>query len=219
MRKLVIGNKNYSSWSMRAWTFLVESGLDFEEVRLPLYTPGWAEEVGRFSPARRVPVLVEGGVPVWDSLAIVLHVQRRHPGALGWPEDPRGYSLAAEMHSGFLALRDELPFNVRARRKTPDLSPAARDQVERLQVLFEEGLARSGGPFLFGGLTVPDLFFAPVLLRFQTYGIPVRAAAFAEAVRRLPSVARWCREAEAEEERIGFLDDLVPAAESPLSFG
>lgn len=217
--RLVIGNKNYSSWSMRAWTFLRESDLDFEEMRIPMFTPGWAECISQYTPAGRVPVLVDGGVNIWDSLAIVLHLQRHYPSAVGWPADPLGLSLVAEMHSGFMALRDELPFNVRSRQATPDLGMVARAQVERIQHILVDCLERSGGPFLFGHLSVTDLFYAPMVLRFQTYGIPIRAERFAQAVLNLRSVVRWCQEAEVEAERLDFLDNRILASRSPLTFG
>ena len=109
MLTLVIGNKNYSSWSLRAWLHLRESGVDFEEVRLALDTPGFREEVGRYSPAGRVPVLRDGDVTLWDSMAIIEHVRERYPGAVDWPLDPAARAMArsisAEMHSGFPAIR------------------------------------------------------------------------------------------------------------------
>ena len=127
---LVIGNHNYSSWSLRAWLYLRESGIDFELIRIPLFTGDWQERISRYSPTRRVPVLLGHGnsdspspenvITVWDSLAIMEYLRAQEPGALGWPEHPasraEALSIAAEMHSGFLALRDELPQNIRTIR-------------------------------------------------------------------------------------------------------
>lgn len=129
--QLVIGNRNYSSWSLRAWLFLRASGIACEEIRVPLFTAEWAEAVARFSPTGRVPVLLDGDIRVWDTLSIFEYVRERHPHAVGWPQEvaarAEARSIAAEMHAGFLAVRDELPQNLRLRRKRDqaELSPAA----------------------------------------------------------------------------------------------
>lgn len=227
--KLVIGNRNYSSWSLRAWLFLRESGLPFEELRLPLFMPGWAEAVARYSPAGRVPVLVDGDISVWDTMAIIAHVQEQHPSALGWPADPaaraEARSIAAEMHAGFLAIRGELPQNLRLRRRRDpaDLSADARAQIARVCDLWSACRRRfaAGGPWLFGRMSTADVMYAPVALRFVTYDIPVPdpARSFIDAVCALPAIQEWIRAAEAEVERIDFIDELVPAPESPLTLG
>ena len=121
MYKLVIANKNYSSWSLRAWLYLTESNIAFEEIRIPLFTGNWQEEVARYSPGGLVPVLLDDDMTVWDSMAIIEHVREQHPDAVGWPVSnvarAHARSVSAEMHSGFLALRGELPQNLRIRRK------------------------------------------------------------------------------------------------------
>lgn len=224
--RLVIGNKNYSSWSLRAWLFLRESGIDFEEIRIPMFTDHWRTEVARHTPAGRVPVLLDGDLAVWDTTAIYEHVRERHPQAVGWPQDPRARALArsvaAEMHSGFLAIRGELPQNLKARCQRPleSISESARAQVARVKETWTTCRTRhgEGGPWLFGRFTLPDVVYAPVALRFVTYGIPVEGAAagFVEAVRGLPSVQEWIRDAQQEGERLSFIDDLLPVEDTPI---
>ncbi len=227
MLKLVIGNKNYSSWSIRAWLYLVESGIDFEEVRIPLFEGNWREALARFSPAGRVPVLVDGDVTVWDSLAIIEYLRRQGRSPIGWPADASAAALAQstsyEMHSSFLALRDELPQNLRKRRplRRQDLSQTCRQQIERIDSMWAEGLKQFGGPGLFGEFSIADVMYAPVALRFLTYQIELSEGAqrFVEWVSNRPAVSRLCKEAAAESECLDFIDELKPAAESPLVLG
>ena len=224
--KLVIGNRNYSSWSLRAWLYMTESGLDFEEIRLPLFEARWPESIARYSPAGRVPVLIDGDVCVWDSLAIIGYLRETRAGAVGWPEDrlARAYarSVVAEMHSGFLALRDELPQNIRKREvlSLDGLSSACRGQVRRIEQMWVD-CSRFDGPWLFGDFSIADVFFAPVALRFRTYGIEVapEAAAFMAQVEGLAAIQRWSRAAADEAESLDFIDERKPAAGSPLVLG
>jgi glutathione S-transferase len=227
--RLVIGNKNYSSWSLRAWLDLRESGLRFEEISIPLYQADSAERIARFSPAGRVPVLLDDdGTTVWDSLAIVEHV-REHHGGVGWPPAraarARARSIVAEMHSGFLALREELPFNVRARSPVEPgrLSDGARRQVERVLEIWG-GCRRehaSEGDWLFGRFSIADVFYAPVALRFVTYSIaaPAAAQSFVDAVVNLDSIRAWAAAAQREPESLDFHHSRSPASSTPLSFG
>jgi glutathione S-transferase len=226
--RLVIGNKNYSSWSLRAWLHLRESGVAFEEIRVSLYDPEFAAIIGRYSPAGRVPVLIDDdGVTVWDSLAIVEHVRERVPGAVAWPAAgparARARSIAAEMHSGFPALREELPFNVRARAPVAldRLSDGARRQVERvLQIWGECRRQHAGdGAWLFGPMSIADVMYAPVALRFVSYDIPMAAEArsFVDAVTGLASIQEWAAEARRERETVDIIDQRWPAASTPLS--
>jgi glutathione S-transferase len=227
--RLVIGNKNYSSWSLRAWLYLGESGIPFEEVRIPLYCADSAARIARFSPAGRVPVLIDDdGTTVWDSLAIVEHARERHSG-VDWPRAhaarARARSIVAEMHSGFLALREELPFNARARSPVePDrLSDRARQQVERVLSIWD-GCRREhagDGDWLFGRFSIADAFYAPVALRFVTYSIaaPPAAQSFVDAVTRLASIREWVAAAAQEVESLDFIDTRHPAGPTPLSFG
>lgn len=229
MLKLVIGNKNYSSWSLRAWLFLRQSDIPFQEIRIPMFTDTWKEQVARYSPAGRVPVLLDSDFAVWDSTAIIQYVQEKFPDAVGWPTRSkaraRARSISAEMHSGFLAVRDELPQNIRARHplKIQALSKRAQAQTARIISIWEdcrETFAQDG-PWLFGNFSVADVMYTPVALRFVTYGIPLSdvAARYVETVENLPTVKEWIAAAEAEVESIDFVDRLVPASDSPLTLG
>jgi glutathione S-transferase len=227
--KLIIANRNYSSWSLRAWLFLIESNIAFEEIRIPLFTENWSEEVARYSPGGRLPVLLDGGMTVWDSIAIMEHVREKHPEAVGWPVSDRARaharSVSAEMHSGFLALRDELPQNLRKHCKLDinKLSPACQHQLARIDQLWTDCRKQYGGTgkWLFGDFSIADIMFAPVALRFVTYSIAVSpdSREFIEAICSLESVQQWIDAARSESESLPFIDDLVAAADSPLTLG
>ncbi len=219
MLKLVIGNKNYSSWSMRPWLQLRESGIAFEEVRIALFSgDGWRQELASYTPSGKVPVLIDGELAIWDSLAICEYVHEKDARAIGWPTDlaARGVAraISAEMHSGFQALRNELPMNIRARRVlgVESLSAACRTDIARIDTLWCGARQRYGaeGPWLFGRLSIADLMYAPVATRFVTYGIAVSAEAqrFIEAVHGLASFRSWAADAAAETERLEFVDQL-----------
>ena len=220
MLELIIGNKNYSSWSLRAWLYLRESGVPFEEVRIPLFSgTGWLEQLARYTPAGRVPVLVDGDLSVWDSLAICEYVREREAGAVGWPAGVRARaharSVVAEMHSGFLGIRNELPQNIRARRplELSQLSEGCRDEVRRIDQLWSEALGTHGdrGPWLFGQFSIADVMYAPVALRFVTYSIRLSSEAqqFVDQVEKLDSIREWSRESAEERESLEFVDDLA----------
>lgn len=229
MYKLVIANRNYSSWSLRAWLYLVESKLEFEEIRIPLFTNAWQEEIARYSPGGRVPVLLDDGITVWDSLAIMEYVREQSPNAVDWPETAavraHARSVSAEMHSGFLALRDELPQNLRVRHEMDvgQLSAACRQQIARIDGIWAGCRRQYGeaGRWLFGDFSIADVMFAPVALRFVTYSIHVSGLAreFVEAVCALASVQQWIEAAQTESESLSFIDELVPAKDSPLTPG
>jgi glutathione S-transferase len=233
--KLIIGNKNYSSWSLRAWLCVKLAKIDFEEVRIPLYTPDYKERLLEHSPAGRVPVLVvedgENPLSVWDSLAIMeFLLERCLDTAVGWPKDPadraKARSIAYEMHSGFLTLRDELPQNLKSTRKLitaseSQVSSLCKTQIERVDEIWRTCLEASGGPWLFGNdITIADLMFVPVALRFVSYGIVDHVShesqKFIQTVTSHPLVQEWVEAAKNEMEKLDFIDNLVPAAESPL---
>lgn len=226
---LVIGNYNYSSWSLRAWLYMRESNIEFEVLRIPLFTASWRREIGRYSPTKRVPVLLDGDVTVWDTVAIFEYLREQVPGAVGWPAErvarAEARSISAEMHAGFMAVRDELPQNIRTRRPLAlaSLSDAAQGQVERISDLWRSCRQRYGndGPWLYGEFSIADVMYAPVALRFITYDIPApgRAAEFVDAVSTLPSIAEWRAAAAAEAEHLDFVDNLLPAADAPLTLG
>ena len=229
MYKLVIANRNYSSWSLRAWLFLTESNVPFEEIRIPLFTDAWLTEIARFSPAGRVPVLLDDDITVWDTMAIIEYIRNKHPHTVEWPELARtrahAQSISAEMHSGFLAIRDQLPQNIRARHKLElsQLSDSCRKQIARIDEIWTDCRGRycESGDWLFGEFSIADIIFTPVALRFVTYSIPIsdKAQEFVDAVQSSDSVRQWIKAAHAESESISFIDELVPAASSPLTLG
>lgn len=208
--KLVIGNKRYSSWSFRPWVLLKAAGIPFEEIRIAIRRPDSARKIARFSPAGRVPVLVDGRAAVWESLAICEHVAEKFPRKKLWPEDARARTLARsishEMHAGFQDLRQNLPCHFLARHRDFRVPEAARADIARVLAIWEGCLARreKGGPFLFGRFTVADAMYAPVVFRFLAYGVPVRGAAraYMHAVEELPASREWVRQAALEKERI-----------------
>lgn len=213
-RILVIGNKNYSSWSLRAWLALRVGSVAFEERRVVLDQPQTKAEILRHSPSGKVPCLIDGSLQVWDSLAICETANERYVGGGLWPADPvaRAHARAttAEMHAGFAALRTYMPMDIRSRRA--DAGTAARQRsevaadIERILALWSDCLARSGGPLLYGGFSIADAFYAPVVTRFATYGValPPPLAAYAEAVWALPAMQQWVDAAHAETEVIHY---------------
>ncbi|HEY1129824.1 MAG TPA: glutathione S-transferase [Roseateles sp.] len=219
--KLYIGNKNYSSWSMRSGVLLAAFRIPFEEVKLRFdFSPGseWTRVIADISPTRRVPVLVENdGFTVWETLAITEYVADRHPELAIWPHDAkaraRARSLCAEMHGGFLRLRTVCPMNIEV--FFPDVGAklwaedeALRADVARLDAAWSQALKASGGPFLFGEFSAADAYFAPVAVRLSRFGLPVseNAAAYCDALLAHPAVEDWIADAMREQ-------DFVPEDE------
>ena len=205
--KLVIGNKNYSSWSMRPWLALRANNIAFEEVFISLYT-GEADKkrILGYTRSGKVPALVDGDVTVWDSLAIIEYIAERFPEVLLWPQDraQRAYarSISAEMHSGFAALRNQCDMNLRRPVGAIALSADALADVARIQQIWTDCRQRHGksGPFLFGAFGGADAMFAPVVHRFRTYAIPVAAEVkdYMDAMIAQPAFAEWTRAGVAE---------------------
>ena len=216
--KLVIGNKNYSSWSMRPWLALRANGIPFEEVFIPLYTDDKAdkERMLSFSRAGKVPTLVDGDVTVWDSLSIIEYLAEKFPQVRLWPEDraarAHARSISAEMHSGFMALRNECGMNLHRPIRSVALSDDARDNVARIQAIWAECYQRYGkaGPFLFGAFGGADAMFAPVVHRFRSYAIAVEGDArhYFDAMMSLPAFQEWTREGLAETLLIARVEAL-----------
>jgi len=217
--QLYIGNKNYSSWSMRPWVLMTQAGIAFEEVKLRFdaFTPEsqFKTAVQRLNPAGRVPVLVDDGLAIWDTLAIAEYLAERFPDKRLWPADrrarARARSVCAEMHAGFGALRNHLGMNIEARlpevgARVLQEQPDVRDDVARILAMWSELLAQHGGPMLFGEFGIADAFYAPVVMRFRTYGLalPDAISAYAERVVTLPSVAAWIADALAEHDFLPF---------------
>ena len=219
MLQLYIGNKNYSSWSMRPWVLLRQFNIPFTEVMLHFdsFEPGstFKQAVGQLSPAAKVPVLVHGDLVVWDTLAIAEYLAEygaeNFPELALWPRDQaaraRARSLCAEMHSGFGALRSACPMNIEAslpevgRRVLAEQAGVAADLV-RIIALWGQALAASGGPFLFGAYSIADAYFAPVAARLRSYALPLPAelAAYVERLWASPGVAAWVQGALAERD-------------------
>ncbi|HEY9904262.1 MAG TPA: glutathione S-transferase family protein [Candidatus Sericytochromatia bacterium] len=209
---LVIGNKNYSSWSLRPWLAMKQAGLDFAEIRIPLDAPMTYQEIRRYSPSGRVPVLLDGDVTVWDSLAICEYVAECFATNL-WPEDrvarAVARSISAEMHSGFASLRENLPMDCRAQLCVLGINPAVQADIDRITTIWRECREKfaAGGNLLFGHFTIADAVFAPVVSRFITYQVkldPV-SQAYVEAVWTLPAMQEWVAAATNETESIPSL--------------
>lgn len=217
MLKLVIGNKNYSSWSMRPWLALRANDIPFEEIFVPLYTDNPADKarIVSFSKAGKVPTLIDGDVTVWDSLAIIEYLAEKFPDARIWPADraarAHARAISAEMHSGFVPLRSECGMNLHRPIGAVALSDDARANVARVQQIWADCHARYGsqGPFLFGGFSGADAMYAPVVHRFLTYAIPVEGAArhYVDAMLALPAFQEWTRDGLAETLLIDRFED------------
>jgi glutathione S-transferase len=206
--KLVIGNKNYSSWSMRPWLALRASGIAFEEIFVPIYTDNKAdkERLLSFSASGKVPALIDGDVTIWDSLAIIEYLAERFPDARLWPDDrtqrAHARAISNEMHSGFVPLRNECGMNLHRPIRAVALSQEAQANVARIQEIWIGCRERYGqrGPFLFGAFGAADAMFAPVVHRFHTYAIPVapKAQLYMETMMSLPAFAEWTEAGLAE---------------------
>jgi len=207
---LVIGNRNYSSWSLRPWLALSMATDSFETVRIPLYQPGSTVRIRRYSAAGKVPVLVDGDLVVWDSLAICEYIAERFPCAALWPGDAyaraQARSAASEMHSGFASLRRELPMNIRFDRDGHRWSPEAQADIDRVLALWSGLRTRHGGDgaFLFGRFSIADAMFAPVVLRLRSYRVvvPPSITGYMQSVLDLPAMQAWIEAALAESERL-----------------
>lgn len=212
--RLVIGNKNYSSWSLRAWLFLAAHAIPYEEVRIPLDAPETRTQLETWTPAGRVPVLHDGGVSIWDSLAICEYVSEKYLAGAGWPADLTARAVArscsAEMHSGFFTLREQLPMNCRATGRKVAMSEALRNDIARIDRLWCELRTRYGteGPWLFGAFSIADCMYAPVAFRFSTYGIALSelATAYRDSLLEHGQMQDWLRQARAESEAIAYAE-------------
>ena len=217
---LVVANKAYSSWSMRPWLLMRAFDIPFDEIVVPLDEPGTPDLIATYSPAGKVPVLVDGPIAIWDSLAIIERLAERYPHLPIWPRDDAARalarSLAAEMHSGFMPLRRHLPMNMRRAPKAPDLdAEASRDvsaNVARIEAAWADARARfgAGGPFLFGTFSAADAMFAPVVNRFHVYAVKVgtETAAYMAAMMALPAWRDWQAEADAEGWHLPRIDTV-----------
>jgi glutathione S-transferase len=204
---IYIGNKNYASWSLRAWLALKSTTVDFDEVLIPLYQATSKETLLKYSPSGRVPALHHGDTVVWDSLAICEYLADSFPNFGLWPKDPAARAVAraasAEMHSGFQALRQQFPMNVRSSFPGREFSPEAQADINRVMAIWRTCRTRFGegnGDFLFGGFTIADAMYAPVVTRFLTYKIELEREAeqYCETIMALPAMREWAAAARNE---------------------
>lgn len=204
---LVIGNKNYSSWSLRPWLAMKQAGLDFAEVRIPLDTPETRSQILQYSPTGRVPVLIHDDLTVWDSLAICEYLAEQFVGR--WLPEGRearaiARSVSAEMHSGFSHLRQHMPMDCRARLPGQGRAPGVQSDIDRITEIWQTCRQQFGasGDFLFGQFTIADAMYAPVVSRFVTYGVELNeiAQAYADVIWALPAMQEWLTAAAAESE-------------------
>jgi glutathione S-transferase len=201
---LYVGTKRYSSWSLRPYLALAHAGAQFETRTILLDRPESKAEIAKVNPAGKVPVLYDGELAIWDSLAICEYVAELFPAAQLWPADraqrAQARALAAEMHSGFAALRQNMPMDVCASKPGVGHTPEALADARRVMAIWREQLAASGGPFLFGAFTIADAMFAPVTTRFTTYGVELDAVCrgYVDAIAALPAMQDWRRDAAAE---------------------
>jgi glutathione S-transferase len=229
MISLVIGNKNYSSWSMRPWVLLKALDIPFQEVMLKFHSPEWDQHIANYSPSKQVPVLWDGEVGnshsicVWESNAIYEYLAEQFPTRGVWPQNKmartHARAIVAEMHAGFRPLRLAMPMNIRSRFPGLGMNADVEKNINRLESLWRQARMRFGspsgsGPFLFGAFSAADAMFAPVVMRFMTYTPPLAAdtAAYCTAVRAHPAVAAWIIDALAENE---FVAEDEPYASSP----
>jgi glutathione S-transferase len=207
---IIIGNKNYSSWSLRAWLVLKYSQIKFTEIRIPLYTATTHQEISRYSPTGKVPVLYHEQVPIWDSLAICEYLAEGLPHRRLLPKHPfaRVYarSICAEMHAGFPHLRKNMPMNCRAELPGKGMTPEVQTDIDRIISIWRDCREQfgGGGPMLFSHFTIADAMFAPIVLRFKTYGVELDATsqAYADAILNLPAMQEWLDAAKQETEII-----------------
>lgn len=205
---LVIGNKNYSSWSLRPWIIMKQVGLKFQEINITLYQPDSTEKIKQYSPSGRVPALIHEDLIIWDSLAICEYLAEIFPHLYWWLEDKKyravARSISAEMHSGFLDLRQNMPMNCRAKLPGQGLTPAVQQDIDRITNIWQECRQNFGqrGDFLFGQFTIADAFFAPVVMRFMTYDVKLDAISrdYTQAILGLPAMQEWLTAAKNENE-------------------
>lgn len=218
MGRLVIGNKNYSSWSLRPWILLKENNIPFEELRIPLHTETTKAEILKISSAGKVPAWIEdNGLVIWDSLAICEYIAERYPDKHCWPVDMKQRALARsvsnEMHSGFQTIRTTLFMNCRMRMVYKDFSSKLQMELDRVRQIWRDCRSRNpDGPFLFGGFTIADAMYAPMVVRFTAYGIDCGRIErdYIDTILALESMKQWMQQGAAEPEVISYYE-VTPA--------
>jgi glutathione S-transferase len=207
---LVIGNKNYSSWSLRPWLVLKQVGIEFTEIRIPLYTETARQELLSHSPVARVPILHHGDITIWESIAICEYLAEYSPDMGLLPKEPKARamvrSISAEMHAGFQNLRQNMPMNCRAKVPGKGMKVGVQEDIDRITCIWRncQEIFGNGGNLLFGDFTIADAMFAPVVLRFATYGVELDSVCqnYADAILNLPSMQEWVKAAKLEREII-----------------
>ncbi|GLT13617.1 glutathione S-transferase family protein [Vibrio algivorus] len=201
--QIYIGNQNYSSWSLRGWLIFAQYNLEVEVIKLPLFKPEFYQTLKAITPTTKVPTLVDSNITVWDSLAILEYINECYLNGQAWPNDPshraKARALACEMHSGFTALRNEMPMNCRATRRIK-LSETARHEIERIDQMWSQQMSEFPEEWLFGEWSITDAMYAPIALRFQTYQISLSdlASQYQKKVINSPAIQRWLNEASLE---------------------
>jgi len=215
MLQLVIGNKNYSTWSLRPWLLLSHFGVVFEEIRIPLNMTDTPQRLREYSPTCKVPVLIDEGQTIWESLAICEYANDKFLEGAGWPKDIRARAharaVACEMHSGFSELRNRWPMNVRLNRKMP-VDTVLQKDISRIETIWSECLTRYGGPWLFGDFSIADAMYAPVVMRFHAYEpeLGAGAATYFRTMLAHPQLQAWIAAGRMEvevirEDEVGYL--------------
>jgi len=207
---LIIGNKNYSSWSLRPWVFMKQNQIEFEEKRIPLFTETTNDQLAQYGSDFKVPVLQDGALLVWDSLSILEYVSEKYLMSNGWPSDEKARAVArsvsAEMHSSFVNVRNELPMNCRKKFQNMTLSVQAADEIERIKLLWRKCRTEfgGGGEWLFGKYSIADAMYAPIAVRFEGYSIPLAGIEkdYVQNILKQPCIAEWIAAGNAEREII-----------------
>ena len=224
---LVIGNKNYSSWSMRPWVLLKQFGIPFEEIMLKFESREWAEHIHRLAPARKVPTLWDGeigaatSIAVWETIAIIEYIADRFPELPIWPKEIGARTFAraisSEMHAGFQSLRSHMPMNIRSQHPGKGMKPGVAEDIARIEAIWSEARMRFGArtevPFLFGQFCAADAMFAPVVMRFETYAPALTAETrrYCDAMKAAAGIAAWIEEARLETEFVGVDEPYATA--------
>jgi len=211
---LIIGNKNYSSWSLRPWLLMKQTGIPFAERYIPIRSAAWTAQIPKLSPSGKVPALHDGSLQIWDSLAICEYLAERFPAKQLWPTDVAtravARSVSAEMHSGFMALRLNMFMNIRRSMPTRGRTPETLQDIERIVAIWNNcrSLYRKDGPFLFGGFSIADAMYAPIALRFETYAVKTEGAArdYTQTLLALPAMQAWIAAAHAEKEQLAHYE-------------
>jgi len=211
---LVIGNKNYSSWSLRPWIFMKTAGIDFAEKRVALDTDQTKAQLEPYFSDHKVPVLVDGNFIVWDSLAILEYIAEKYPDSHGWPVDPKARavarSISAEMHSSYFELREDLPMNCRKKFSSFSPSPGAQEDIDRIKAVWRccKQSFPNENPWLFGDFCIADAMFAPVVFRFYGYGVPLGGfeKEYVNSMLLLPHIIEWKKAAQLEKEVLDYAE-------------